>query len=97
MPRYPLVASVEIYEPLSGAKLDGRTSKISTSGCYIDLLNPLPKNTLVQLRILRESQAFQTWARVAYVQEGLGMGLSFFDTLEDQRRIITGWIGELTP
>jgi hypothetical protein len=96
VPRYPFVANVEIYEPLGRIRLDGQTSEISANGCYVDLLNPLEKNTVLQLRILRDGQSFQTWARVAYVQPNLGMGVAFFDTLEEHRRIIADWLVDLS-
>jgi len=97
VPRYPLIADVEIYEPVSRTRLDGRTAEISTNGCYVDLTSPLPKNTLIQVRISRDSGEFRTWARVAYVHDKAGMGLAFFDTTAEQRRIIGDWIGELQP
>jgi hypothetical protein len=96
VPRYPFVADVEIYEPLSRTRLEGQTSEISANGCYVDVLNPLEKNTVLQLRILRDGQTFQTWARVAYVQPNLGMGVAFFDTLEEHRRIIADWLVDLS-
>jgi hypothetical protein len=96
VPRYPFVANVEIYEPLGRIRLAGQTSEISANGCYVDVLNPLEKNTVLQLRILRDGQEFQTWARVAYTQPNLGMGVAFFDTLEEHRRIISDWLVELS-
>lgn len=96
VPRYPFVANVEIYEPLGRIRLDGQTSEISANGCYVDVLNPLEKNTVLQLRIVRDGQSFQTWARVAYVQPNLGMGVAFFDTLEEHRRIIADWLVDLS-
>lgn len=96
VPRYPFVADVEIYEPLGRIRLEGQTSEISVSGCYVDLLNPLEKNTVLQLRIVRDGQSFQTWARVAYAQPNLGMGVAFFDTLEEHRRIIADWLVDLS-
>ncbi len=96
VPRYPFVANVEIYEPLGRIRLDGQTSEISANGCYVDVMNPLEKNTVLQLRIVRDGQSFQTWARVAYVQPNLGMGVAFFDTLEEHRRIIADWLVDLS-
>jgi hypothetical protein len=96
VPRYPFVANVEIYEPLGRIRLNGQTSEISANGCYVDVMNPLEKNTVLQLRIERDGQSFQTWARVAYVQPNLGMGVAFFDTLEEHRRIIADWLVDLS-
>ena len=96
VPRYPFVANVKIYEPLGRIRLDGQTSEISANGCYVDVMNPLEKNTVLQLRIVRDGQEFQTWARVAYAQPNLGMGVAFFDTLEEHRRIIEDWLVDLS-
>jgi hypothetical protein len=96
VPRYPFIASAEVFEPVSRTELAGRTSEISTKGCYIDLLNPLPRNSVIRIRILRDQGTFETWGRVAYTQEGLGMGIAFLQTAPDQERVIADWVGELS-
>lgn len=95
-PRYVLIAAVEIIEPVANIRLVGRTAEISLGGCYIDTLNPLPKNTVVRLAIQREQGAFESWGRVVYVHEGIGMGVQFFNTASDQVNALKGWIGELS-
>ncbi len=95
VPRYPFIASVEIFEPVSRTSFTGQTAEISVKGCYVDMLNPPPANTVIQLRILRDKGTFETWARVAYAHEGLGMGIAFLRTLPDQERIIADWVAEL--
>ena len=94
-PRYLLIANVELVDPLGKIRLSGRTAEISLGGCYVDILNPLPKDTVIQLSIHRETGAFETWGRVAYVHEGIGMGIQFFDTAPEQKETLKQWIEEL--
>lgn len=98
MPRYRLVAQADIYEPLSRTRLQARTTEIGANGCYVDVTNPFARNTVVELRILWNHSEFRTWARVAYVREDFGMGLTFLGTLAKQSQTIADWIRELeTP
>lgn len=95
-PRYALIATVEIIEPVAKIRLSGRTAEISLGGCYVDILNPLPKNSVVQLSVHRDQGTFETWGRVVYVHEGIGMGVQFFDTSPDEANLLKGWIAELS-
>ena len=95
--RCPLIAAVEVFEPVSRTSCQGRTTEIAAKGCYVDMMAPLPANTVFQLRIHRESGSFETWGRVAYSQKGLGMGVAFLKTQPDQEEILKEWIAELSP
>ncbi|HXQ26774.1 MAG TPA: PilZ domain-containing protein [Candidatus Acidoferrales bacterium] len=95
VPRFSLIAAAEIIEPVSGVRISGRVSEVSRRGCYIDLLNTLPTQTLIQVRIMRDLGTFETPGKIIYTQEGMGMGVGFFDTLPDQLKILDSWIGEL--
>ena len=86
VPRYPYVTSVLIIEPLTQTRLPAQTSEISAKGCCIDKFDELPKNTVIQILIHRDSDTFESWARVAYVRPGMGTGIAFFDTLPAQQR-----------
>jgi hypothetical protein len=96
MPRYPLIATVEVVEAQSEMRLAGRISEIGRNGCYIDVLNTLPAGTLVQVRISRDSGTFTTAARIVYVHEGMGMGVAFLNPPEEQLKVLDGWLAELT-
>jgi len=96
VPRYPLIATVEILESSSAMRLTGRISEISRKGCYVDVLNPLPVGTEIQVRISRDSGSFATSARVIYADQGMGMGVLFVNTAADQVQILDAWISELS-
>jgi len=95
VPRYTLIATVEIVDPSSGIRLSGRISEISLKGCYVDLLNTLPKGTAVQMRVSRDVGIFESPAKIAYAQDGMGIGLAFTDTPADQLKILENWVAEL--
>ena len=94
VPRYPFIAAVEVFDPVTRTSSQGRTVEIATKGCYVDMMNPLAANTVFQLRIHRESGTFETWGRVAYAQKGMGMGVAFLKTQPDQETILKDWIAE---
>ncbi|MGD0955376.1 MAG: PilZ domain-containing protein [Candidatus Acidiferrales bacterium] len=96
VPRYSLVATAEIVDPMSGVRISGRISEVSRKGCYVDLLNTLPKNTMVRVRISRDQGSFESPGKIIYVQEGMGMGLAFLDMPPDQLKTLDSWLTELT-
>ena len=96
VPRYGLIAAAEIIEPVSGVRISGRISEVSRRGCYIDLLNTLPTQTVIHIRITRDQGTFETPGKIIYAQDGMGMGIGFLDTLPDQLKILDSWIAELT-
>lgn len=63
-PRYPLVLAMEVVELPRGAKLSARTSDVSRTGCYIDTLNPIPKDSQIRLRIRspRSRRLYKPWS-----------------------------------
>jgi hypothetical protein len=95
VPRFSLIATVEIVEPVSDMHFSGRISEISRKGCYVDILNPLPQGTAIRLRISRDQGTFSTPGKIIYVQEGMGMGVVFVDPPADQLKILDSWLVEL--
>ena len=93
--RCHLVASAEVTELRSGARLSARISELGLGGCYVDALNPFPQGTLVGVRILRDQGVFETKARVVYCDPRFGMGLAFMETMPDQRSLLEAWLAEI--
>ncbi len=91
-PRYPLVLAAEVVELPRGAKLAGRTSDISRSGCYIDTLNAIPKGSQVRVRLIHHDEVFQALGRVVYVSPGLGMGVAFESVAPEERVKLERWL-----
>src|SRR5450759_2547156 len=84
VPRYSLMATVEVVEPVSSVRI----SELSRKGCYVDALNNLPPQTPVNIRISRGSGTFTSPGKILYVQEGMGMGLAFVEPPADQLKLL---------
>jgi len=93
--RCPLVASAEVTELDSGARLSARTSELGLGGCYVDALNPFSEGTVVGLRILRDQGIFETKAKVVYCDPKFGMGLAFTEMTPEQRSLLEAWLAEI--
>lgn len=73
-------------------RISARTSDLSLHGCYIDTLNPFPKETQVQLRLTKNDQHLELQARVTACHMGSGMGLMFEQLTPEQDAILSGWL-----
>lgn len=94
-PRYPISASAEAIEPLSGRRVLGAVSVISRSGCYFRTVETQNAEVILHLRIEWREFKFETWARIVHSIAGDGMGIAFIDTTADQMAILLHWIAEL--
>jgi hypothetical protein len=95
-PRYALIATADIVEPISKMRLSGRTAEFGLGGCYVDTLNTLPKGAVIKLSIERNGSTLKIWGRVVYAHENIGMGVQFFDVSPQQQVLLKQWIAELS-
>lgn len=96
VPRFDLIAQTEVVEPVSGLRIAGRISEISRKGCYVDALNTLPTQTVVEVRVSRDQGKFSSPGKIIYTQEGMGMGIAFLDMPAEQLKTLDNWLAELT-
>jgi hypothetical protein len=92
--RQSFIATTEVIDARTGARILARTADLSTGGCYIDTLNPLPLDTLVRLQIQKESATVEFCARVTTCHPGSGMGLVFEGMTLQQRSTLAKWLGK---
>src|SRR6202049_2111021 len=93
-PRYPFIASAELLEENSGARMNSRISDLSLNGCYVDTVNPLPDGTLVHLRIFTETHSFEAPATVVYSHAFMGMGMKFREVRPESVEVLRLWLPE---
>jgi hypothetical protein len=93
-PRYPFIASAELLEENSGARMNSRISDLSLNGCYVDTVNPLPGGTLVHLRIFTETHSFEAPATVVHSQAFMGMGMKFREVQPQFEEVLRLWLPE---
>ena len=79
------------------AKLSGRVTEISRTGCYVDILNMLPVGTLLNLHISCDKGTLVLNGKILYVHERIGMGIAFLDPPRDQLEILDSWLAEFPP
>lgn len=91
-PRVPFIASAELLDKNSGARMDSRISDLSFNGCYVDTVNPLPDGTPVHLRIFTTTHSFETAATVVYSHAYLGMGMQFRGVQPNHEEVLRLWL-----
>ena len=97
VPRYDFSATAEVTDCVNLAKISGRVTEISRKGCYVDVLNALPEETLVSVCISCDRGTFVTRRKIIYVHDRIGMGVVFLDPTGDQLEILDSWLAELSP
>jgi|SRR5215813_2289920 len=73
-PRFPFTADAEVTL-LDGTSLTAEVLELSSHGCFIDALKPLPVGTQLKLRISSGMSVCELPAKVIYMQPGFGMGI----------------------
>jgi len=91
-PRYRFIAEAEVIEILADTKLKARTSDLSIGGCFLDMLNPSPKGTEIQVRISHADATFTALGRVAFVVPNIGMGVAFTNVDGNQIAVLHRWL-----
>jgi hypothetical protein len=69
-------------------------TEIGRRGCYVNTPSTLPINSVLKLFISRDDGTFMTKGKVIYAHEGIGMGIVFVDSTEDQLEILIPWLIE---
>jgi hypothetical protein len=90
-PRFAFIAEAEV----SGMKDRARVSELSARGCYIDSINPFPKDSDVSIRIRYGCSACEFSGTVIYTHAGFGMGVVFGAMTAEQRSTLDVWLDEL--
>ena len=94
-PRFPFIASAEVYEGSNGSRLSARISDLSAAGCYVGAVNPLPDGTSARVRIFTEILSFEAAAMVAYSHAHLGMGLKFSEVAPNSQNVLREWLSAI--
>ncbi len=61
-PRVPFIAAVEVIDVDSEVRLLARTGDLSSHGCYVDMVNPLPLGSAVRIEIAHAERKFGSGA-----------------------------------
>ena len=94
--RVVFTATAEIVELRSGARFSARTTDLSPGGCFVDTKIPFPVGTKVHVTLRKGKASFEAPGTVAYLQDGLGMGVSFGDLEPVRRSELASWLSDMT-
>jgi hypothetical protein len=93
--RYAFTATVEMVEPKSQTRIQGRTSDLSRGGCYVDCTSSFPAGSTLMIRLRKDMRSFEAQAEVTYSTDGMGMGVKFTDADPQQVSNLEKWVAEL--
>ncbi len=91
-PRYTFIASAELIEQKTDVRIATRVSELSLYGCYLDMMNPFPQDTLVLVKIFAGEDFFHAKAKIIYVQPNLSCGLSFLEVEPQPLAVLGRWL-----
>jgi len=94
--RYACVAAANVVEPKSGARVSGRLTDLGLGGFYMDTMSVLPVGTTVKVRIDLANRSFESAAKVVFALSGMGMGLAFVETPEEDQAILQSWVRQMS-
>jgi hypothetical protein len=96
VPRFALVASVEVAVPNTGKRVSGQVTEISRKGCFIETLNALPVGSPIKITISKDNETFRADGAVIYSRERGGMGVTFDRPAPQQLSILDVWLEKNT-
>jgi len=92
--RYLFVATIELTDTQSEAKIQERTSDLSLNGCRVETHKPFPTEAKVRIRVARRSAKFVALGKVSYTTSE-GMGIAFTQIEPNDQVILEKWVEEL--
>jgi hypothetical protein len=93
--RYLFVATIELTDTQSDAKIQERTSDLSLYGCRVETRKPFPTGAKVRIRIAHRSANFVAVGRVSHATTDGGMGIAFMQVEPNDQLILEKWVEEL--
>jgi hypothetical protein len=94
-PRYSFIASAELIEVRADVRIATRVSELSLHGCYLDMMNPFPKDTLVLVKISAGDAFFEAKSQIVYSQPNMGAGVGFLEIESASQVVLERWLDEL--
>jgi hypothetical protein len=99
-PRFSFFADAEVTLR-DGAGVLAQVAELSSRGCYIDALEPIPSHTKLRLRICDGINTCELHGKVIYAHSGggfgiFGMGVVFEEMGAEEQSAIEAWLRGLT-
>jgi hypothetical protein len=83
--RYPCAGDAWVRTPGADVLLQAQLSDISLGGCYLDMMNPLPSETEIELTLSLSDRRVRARGTVRGSRQGFGMGIAFTEVVGADR------------
>lgn len=93
--RYHFTATAEVVS--SPDVRPARVETLSNLGAYFAMPDPFDSGASILVKIRKKTGFFQSDARVAYSNQGHGMGVEFINTGPPFRIILQEWLFDAIP
>jgi len=98
--RFSFFADAEIIRR-DGTSVPTQLAELSSRGCYMGALVPIPIGTELRLRISDGTSACELHGEVIYLHSGdglgiFGMGVMLGKMAAEERSVIDGWLDDLS-
>ena len=99
-PRFSFFADAEVTLR-DGTGVLAQVAELSSRGCYMGALVPIPIGTELRLRISDGTSACELHGEVIYLHSGdglgiFGMGVMLGKMAAEERSVIDGWLDDLS-
>lgn len=94
--RHFFSAQAELLDPGTSVRVSTRVGDLSSRGCYLDMMNPFPQDTVIHLKITSEQETFEAKSRIAYAIPCVGAGAEFLDIATKDRELLDRWLHRAT-
>ena len=84
-PRFKTANSVEMYPSGQAAPVRARTADMSLGGCFVEMPNPLPKETPLKIAIWVHDMKIWAEGKVVTSTPGFGCGIQFLQMTDQDR------------
>jgi hypothetical protein len=91
-PRHFFYAQAELVEPKTEVRVTTRIGELSLHGCYLDMMNPFPAETLISLKIISGNETFQANSKIVYSVPNVGSGAAFLDVDSKDQALLHRWL-----
>jgi PilZ domain-containing protein len=90
-PRYPFIATAEVTDQSSRTVIPTRVTELSLRGCYLDMPNPLPQDTPINIKIYSEGKFFESAGTIVYSKPN-GVGVTFREVRPQLLTVLKQWL-----
>jgi len=92
--RYPFVATAEVFDEQSSSTIWARLGDLSLHGCFIRMINPLPRGASITVRVSAGTSIFHARGKVVNGQPGRGVGVEFQEIEPVYLAVLEDWLLE---